>query len=91
MSETSGKRVDRWGQTILFGILLVVLWFMVDSSDMQSMFCFSSYLALLFGYQAIMEFIFMKKSRLYISTVFLFIIVLLITFNVESYPFLVRD
>lgn len=91
MSETSGKRVERWGQTILFGILLVVLWFMVDSSDMQSMFCFSSYLALLFGYQAIMEFIFMKKSRLYISTVFLFIIVLLITFNVESYPFLVRD
>ncbi len=91
MSETSGKMINRWGQTILFIIFLVQLWFMVDSSDMQRMFYFTIYLALLFGYQALMELIFIKKSKQYISTAVLLIIVLVIIFNLESFPFMVRS
>ncbi|RCW76903.1 DUF4181 domain-containing protein [Saliterribacillus persicus] len=90
MSETSGKIINRWGQTILFIIFLVQLWLMVDSSDMQRMFYFTIYLALLFGYQALMEFIFIKKSKQYISTAILLSIVLIII-NLESFPFMVKS
>lgn len=88
ISETTGKRVDRFGQMVLFVILLVVLWLMTDRSDTQRLFYFTSYLAILFGYQAIMEWIFIKNSRQYMSTAILFIIALMLMLNVESYPFL---
>lgn len=87
ISETSGRRINRWGQTVLFIILLFLLWFMIESSDIQSMFYFTVYLALLFGYQAVMEFIFIKRSRQYISTAILLIIVLVVVFNLNKYPF----
>lgn len=89
ISETPGNRMNRWGQAILFLIFLITLWFMVDSSDIQRMTYFIIYLALLFGYQTIMEFMFIKESRQYISTAILLIIVLVIMYNLENYPFLV--
>lgn len=88
VSETSGKRVYYWGHMLLFGFLLVLFWLMLESSDMQKMFYLTSYLVVLFGYQSIMEFIFIKESRQYISSLVLFIVVLVIMLNIESYPFL---
>ncbi len=88
LSETSGKRIDRWGQRVFLVITLVMLWFMMGSSDLQNITYFTIYLVLLSGYQAIMEFIFIKKSRQYISTTILLIILLVIMFNFDKYPFL---
>ncbi|MDF1509908.1 DUF4181 domain-containing protein [Robertmurraya sp. DFI.2.37] len=87
ISETSGSRINRLGQTVLFILLLFLLWFMIESSDIQGLFYFTTYLALLFGYQAVMEFIFIKSSRQYISTTILLIIVLVVVFNLNRYPF----
>ncbi|WP_411830072.1 DUF4181 domain-containing protein [Metasolibacillus meyeri] len=80
ISETYGKNTNRWGQTVLFIFLLIMLWFMVDSSDILRMFYLIIYLVLLLGYHAIMEFTFIKESRQYISTIILLIIVLVIKF-----------
>ncbi|GGH19930.1 hypothetical protein GCM10008013_16970 [Paenibacillus segetis] len=49
---------------------------------------FLTSLALLFGFYAIMEFIFIKETKQYISTTIILIIVLVIMFNLDQFPLL---
>lgn len=79
LAETSGRRINHWGQAILFIFFLVLLWFMIDSSDILRMFYIIIFLALSFGYQAVMEFIFIKESRQYISTTILVIFLVILS------------
>ncbi|MBD7966698.1 DUF4181 domain-containing protein [Paenibacillus gallinarum] len=88
LSETSGKNVDRWGGITTLILFLITQWFgITNESDTLRMSYWMTYLAFLFGFQAIMEYIFIKESRQYISTIILLIMVLLIVYNIDYYPF----
>jgi len=75
LSETPGKRINRGGQFVLFVIFLILLWFMTDVSDSLRMYYFLINLVLIYGYQSVMEFIFIKNSKQYLSTTILLIII----------------
>ena len=66
ISETSGKNVDRWGGITILILFLITQWFgITNESDTLRMSYWMTYLAFLFGFQAIMEYIFIKESRQY--------------------------
>ncbi|MFC7320577.1 DUF4181 domain-containing protein [Halobacillus campisalis] len=89
ISETSGKNLDRWGRGIILLIFLSTLWFVIDSnSDSLTKFYFMTYLALLLGFQAIMEFVFIKGSKQYITTTILLLMSLIIMYNIDKFTFL---
>ncbi len=89
ISDTSGKNLDRWGRGIILSVFLSALWFGIDiNSDALIKYFFMSYLAITLGFQAIMEFIFIKDSKQYISTMMLLIMSLIIVYNVDNFPFL---
>ena len=76
LSETAGRRIDRWGRLILLVTILVSLWLSVDSSDTIQMLYLLITLALIFGYQAVMEFIFIRNSRQYIGPTILLVVII---------------
>ncbi|WP_458414875.1 DUF4181 domain-containing protein [Schinkia sp. CFF1] len=82
ISETPGKNIDRWGRGIILVIFLSTQWFVItnDSENILKLY-WMTYLALLFGFQAIMEFIYIKDSKQYISTTILLILGLFIMYN----------
>ncbi|WP_404451870.1 DUF4181 domain-containing protein [Virgibacillus necropolis] len=89
VSETSGKNLDFWGRGIILVIFLSTLWFVItNNSDILTKFYWMTYLALLIGFQVIMEFIFIKESKQYISTTLLLILCLVVMYNIDNFPFL---
>lgn len=79
LSETSGKHLNRWGKAISVLGLIIMLWFSGKSnSDVLRILYGMVYIALFLGFQMIMEFIYIKKSKQYISTIILLILVLMI-------------
>lgn len=87
ISETSGKGIERRGSITIIIIYLITLWFN-NGSDIQRLFVLLVFLALLLGYQAIMEFIFIKESKQYISTAITLILTLVISYMLlNNYPF----
>lgn len=91
-SETSGKSVDRWAKAIILIIILITLWYGTgnESDTLRTFYCMIC-LALIFGFQAIMEFIFLEGSRQYITTTILLTIVLVILYNINHFPFWIRQ
>ena len=88
VSETSGKNVDRWGSIAILILFLITKWFgITNDSDTLRMSYWMICLAFLFGFQAIMEYIFIKESRQYISTTILLIIILFIVYNLDIFLF----
>ncbi|MBM7553911.1 DUF4181 domain-containing protein [Thalassobacillus pellis] len=86
ISETAGKNLDRWGRGIILLVFLSLLWFVIDfNSDTIIKYYLMSYLAIILGFQAIMEFIFIKGSKQYISTMILLIMSLFIIYNVDKF------
>jgi hypothetical protein len=75
ISETPGRNVDRWGRSIILVIYLSTLWFVPSG---ESLFIIKlywiSFFILIFGFQVVMEFIYIKNSKQYLSTLFLLII-----------------
>src|SRR5690625_5083884 len=57
ISETPGKKIEFWGRTIIWIIILIVLWFAVNTSDILRMFYIMVCAILAIGFQAMMEFI----------------------------------
>ena len=88
ISETSGKNIDRWGRGIILVIFLSTLWFVITiDSDILTKLYWMTNLALLIGFQAITEFIFIKKSKQYISTSIMLILGLILMYNIDKFPF----
>ncbi|WP_345240357.1 DUF4181 domain-containing protein [Pontibacillus salipaludis] len=85
LSETSGKNIDRFGRGVILLIFVTTLWFVLkNDSTMITKLYFMTYITFLFGFQAIMEFIFIKGSKQYISTVVLLVITLIIMYNLTE-------
>lgn len=88
VSESAGKHIDRWGRWILAAIVVIILWFPTDNSDMQRMFSILITLAFLCGYYAVMEFFFVRESRQYITTTVLLLTILICMYMLHQFPFL---
>lgn len=86
--DTPGKTIYRWGRTAILIIFLISLWFWnASDSDTLRMLCWMIYLTLLFGFRAIMELIYLRKSKQYISTTISLIAVLVAIYIVYNNPF----
>lgn len=86
ISETPGKNVDRWGRGIILVSFLITLWFVITiNSDIITKLYWMTYLALLTGFQAILEFVFFKESKQYISTIIILILGLILLYNIEFF------
>ncbi len=89
LSETPGKKIDQWGRGIILVIFLSTVWFVITiDSDKITKLYWMSYLVLIFGFQAIMEFLFIKNSRQYISTTVILILGMILLYNIGIFPFL---
>lgn len=84
IAETRGKNIDRWGRAIILVIFLSTLWFVFnkDSDNILKLY-WMVYLTFLLGFQAVMEFIFIKDSKQYMGTTILLILSLIIIYNLD--------
>ena len=82
ISETEGKKADIWGRVIiiLFIICTLPFTYLYDSS-----LIWVAYLFVIFGYDAFMEWKFIKGSKQYISSL-IFMVIIVIAFYCIS-PF----
>ena len=69
ISETSGKKVDRWGRGIILVIFLSTLPFVVTWTNIIKWY-WIVYLVLLLGFQSFLEWKYLKKSNQYVTTLF---------------------
>ena len=77
ISDTPGKKVDRWGRITILVCFLCSLPFL---NDQHVHFWFLLYLSLLMLFEVIVERIYLKGSKQYISTFILSLLVLSLCF-----------
>ena len=69
ISETPGKSIDRWGRTIILFIFLLSNSFgFTKEPDAIPKWSWVPFLTALMGFQAILEWKYLKESKQYIST-----------------------
>ena len=66
LSETPGKRIDRWGKTIILFIFLVLN--VISESDALKMWSLLLFLPTLLVFEVILEWKYVKESKQYIAT-----------------------
>jgi hypothetical protein len=81
ISNTPGKKVDRVGRIILLVIFLAMLPFIQHYINMK--WYFIIFITLIFLFHAIMEWIYLKSSKQYISTFVFLIVLFLILINID--------
>ncbi|MFC7321662.1 DUF4181 domain-containing protein [Halobacillus campisalis] len=86
ISGTPAQNIDRWGRVIIFLTFISTQWFVITSNSfilfkLHSM----AYLSLLLGFQAVLEFIYIKESKQYINTTFILIMVLILVYNMDYF------
>lgn len=84
ISETPGKKLDRWGRGIILFIFLFTLPFIIfgDSTNFIKWY-WIIYLTVLMGFQAFLEWKYLKNSKQYVNTIFFMILTGIIIFNIE--------
>ena len=85
ISDTSGKRVDRWGRGIVVVIFLSTYWFIIDEDSNFIKAFWMLYFIFILGYQSIMELIYLKNSKQYISTLIMLFLGLIAMYNIEFF------
>jgi hypothetical protein len=79
ISETKGKNIDRWGRSIII-FTFIILSSPLHSININFSLILMLYWLTLLGFQAIMEYIYFKNSKQYISTTILLILGLMIIY-----------
>ena len=86
ISETAGKKVDRWGRGIIvatfFGIAIPYFMF---NDHISWKWYFVLLLIFSVGFQAILEWKYIKNSRQYVSTLIVLMASLIFMFNLEFF------
>ncbi|RDW20194.1 hypothetical protein CWR48_05670 [Oceanobacillus arenosus] len=83
ISETPGKKVDRWGRGIILVIFLSTLPIVVTMDTNIIKWYWTVYLALLLGFQSFLEWKYLKKSKQYIATLIFLTFGVIIMSNIE--------
>ncbi|KIL77065.1 DUF4181 domain-containing protein [Bacillus badius] len=68
ISTTPGKQIDRWGRIIFCVLFLCTLPFMMTKGANSIEWYWIIYFVLLFGFQAILEWRYLKNSKQYVTT-----------------------
>lgn len=84
ISETAGKKADLWGRRVILVIILCSLTFVESGSDFAKWYM-GFYTVLLFGFEAILEWKYIKNSKQYFTTIILLLYTLFIFYNIESF------
>ncbi|MCM3600986.1 DUF4181 domain-containing protein [Robertmurraya korlensis] len=86
ISDTPGKKIDQWGRGIILVIFLSALWSVVnnDSFLIKKQF-WMGYLILLGGFEAILEYVYLKNSKQYITTIIMVLVTLIFILNIERF------
>lgn len=84
ISETTGKKLNRWGRGIILFIFLFTLPFVIfgDSTNFIKWY-WIIYLTVLMGFQAFLEWKYLKNSKQYVTTIIFMILTAIIIFNIE--------
>ncbi|MFL0366231.1 DUF4181 domain-containing protein [Pseudobacillus sp. 179-B 2D1 NHS] len=85
ISETPAKNIDRWGKIIILCSFLCALWFVVIKDIHIIKWFWTSYFFILLGFQALLEWKYLKNSKQYVSTLIFLIIAVIIISNMEHF------
>jgi Domain of unknown function (DUF4181) len=86
ISETPGKKIDRWGRGITTVILIcIAIPYFIINSNISWKWYFILLLIFTLGFQAILEWKYIKNSRQYASTLITLIVGLIFMFNIEFF------
>ncbi|WP_416116802.1 DUF4181 domain-containing protein [Peribacillus butanolivorans] len=84
ISETSGKKVDRWGRGIILVIFLCTLPFVITKDTNVMKWYWILHLILLLGFQSILEWKYLKNSKQYVTTLIFLMLSVVIMYNTFS-------
>lgn len=86
ISRTPGKNVDRRGKTIIVIPFLVAIPFVVLSESSAAMKGFwILYMIILIGFQAFLEWKYLKNSKQYITTLVILVFAVVFIYNLEKF------
>ena len=85
LSETSGKNIDRWGRGIILLIFLCSLPFFITKEASVMKWYYMLLWILTFGFQSILEWIYLKNSKQYISTLIFLVFIVIFIYNIEHF------
>ena len=85
MSETSGKNIDRWGRVFIFVIVICTSPFVISKDANVMKWFWILYLILSFGFEAILEWKYLKNTKQYISSLIFLILGVIIIYNLEYF------
>lgn len=85
LSDTPGKNVDRWGRVILVFIFISTSWLVIDEDTIFLKGFWMLYIILIFGFQVIMELVYVRNSKQYISTLIFMFIGIIAIYHLEFF------
>jgi hypothetical protein len=85
VSETPGKKVDRWGRGIIVILILCTIPFYAIEDTTFIKWYWILYLIVLFGFQSILEWKYLKNSKQYITTLILLMLGIIFLYNMEYF------
>ncbi|WP_313432200.1 DUF4181 domain-containing protein [Siminovitchia terrae] len=83
ISETPGRKIEAWGRTIILIIYLCLLFFIIDAEPNKMKLFLISYLILLLGFQALLEWKYLRPSKQYIKTMIMLMLGVVTMYNLE--------
>ncbi|MBB6452580.1 hypothetical protein HNQ94_001025 [Salirhabdus euzebyi] len=83
LSESPGKTINRRGRNIILVIFLVALPFVNFEEYSFIKWYFILFNVLLFGFQSFMEWIYVRESKQYVTSLFFLIIIVAFIYNAE--------
>lgn len=85
ISETPGKKIDRWGRGIILAIFLCGLPFVIEAEVYVIKWFWISYFIILMGFQLILEWKYLRTSNQYVATLIFLLVGLVIIYNIEYF------
>nr|WP_255731589.1 DUF4181 domain-containing protein [Solibacillus sp. MA9] len=83
ISESSGKKVDKWGRVIILVIFLCTFPFFVVQETNVMIWYWMIYLTALLGFQSILEWKYLKNSKQYVTTLIFLILGVIFLYNIK--------
>lgn len=84
ISETAGKNVDRWGRGIILVTFLATLPYFIEKEDEIVKWYWIFYYVILMGFQALIQWKYLKNSKEYIITLIFLVLGIIFLFSVDS-------
>ena len=85
ISETPGRKIDRWGRGIILVIVLCTLPFVLAQDTNVIKWYYIFLLILLFGFQSILEWKYLTGSKKYVATLIFLMLSVITLYNIEYF------